>query len=167
MRFVQWYNHEHRHSGIRYVTPAERHTGQDGPLLAARHAVYQDARQRNPQRWSGPTRNWTPVGVVTLNPERDAVVRAATSQIQLSSSIGEPAFPSRPGSAQATARNEGDGRSRANRSHAQQREHGEDGEHRTFSAVSTVAHSSPVGGSHLRTINAASAAASSIGGIIT
>jgi hypothetical protein len=109
MRFVQWYNHGHRHSGIRYVTPAQRHTGQDGPVLAARHAVYQDARQRNPQRWSGPTRNWTPVGVVTLNPERDSIVRATTSQILLSGSIGEPAFPSRPGSAaQATARNGGE-----------------------------------------------------------
>ena len=115
----QWYNHEHRHSGIRYVTPAQRHAGQDGRMLAARHAVYQDARQRNPRRWSGQTRNWTPVGVVTLNPERDTVVRAATSQILLSGSIGEPAFPSRPGSAQATQRNEGDGRSRATRSHAQ------------------------------------------------
>ena len=153
-RFVHWYNQEHRHSGIRYVTPAQRHAGQDGPVLVARHAVYQDARQRNPQRWSGSTRNWTPVGAVTLNPERDIIVRAATSQIQLSGSIGEPAFPSRPGSAQAAARNAGDGRSRATRSHAQRalaREHGEDGEHRTFSAVSTVAHSSPVGGSHLRT----------------
>jgi putative transposase len=119
MRFVQWYNHGHRHSGIRYVTPAQRHAGQDGRVLAARHAVYQDARQRNPQRWSGPTRNWTPVGVVTLNPERDSIVRAATSQILLSGSIGEPAFPSRPGSARATARNGGDGRSTATRSHAQ------------------------------------------------
>src|ERR1700730_9435699 len=116
MRFVHWYNHEHRHSGIRYVTPAQRHAGQDGPVLAARHAVYQDARQRNPQRWSGSTHNCTPVAVVTLNPERDTVVRAATSQILLSGSIGEPAFPSRPGSAQATARNEGDGRSGATRS---------------------------------------------------
>src|ERR1700681_3246835 len=43
MRFVQWYNDEHRHSGIRYVTPAQRHAGQDGPVLAARHVVYQDA----------------------------------------------------------------------------------------------------------------------------
>jgi transposase InsO family protein len=25
LRFVQWYNYEHRHSGIRYVTPAQRH----------------------------------------------------------------------------------------------------------------------------------------------
>ena len=39
---------------------------------------------------------------------------------------------------------EGIGRSRATRSHAQRavaREHGEDGEHRTFPEVSTVAHS--------------------------
>jgi len=82
-------------------------------------AVYQDARQRNPQRWSGSTRNWTPAGAVTLNPERDIVVRAATSQIQLSGSIGEPAFPPRPGSAQAATRNAGDGRSGATRNHAQ------------------------------------------------
>ena len=140
-------------SGIRYVTPAQRHAGQDGRVLAARHAIYQEARQRNPQRWSGSTRNWTPVGAVTLNPERDAVVRAATSQIQLSGSIGEPAFPPRPGSSQAATRNAGDGRSGATRNHAQSalaHEHGEDGEHRTFSAVSTVARSSPVGGSHRR-----------------
>jgi hypothetical protein len=88
-------------------------------MLAARHALYQDARTGNPQRWSGQTRNWTPVGVVTVNSERDTVVQAATSQILLSGSIGEPAFPSRPGRAQATARNEGDGRSGATRSHAQ------------------------------------------------
>lgn len=148
-RFVHWYNQQHRHSGIRYVTPAQRHAGQDGRVLDARHALYQNARQRNPQRWSGPTRNWSPLGAVTLNPERDIIIRAATSQIQLSGSIGEPAFPSRPGNAKATARNAGDGRSRATRSHAQSApacEHGEDGEHRTFSAVSTVAHSSTVGG---------------------
>jgi len=75
--FVHWYNHEHRHSGIRYVTPAERHAGQDPTLLAHRHALYQQARARNPRRWSRQTRNWTPIAAVTLNPERDAVVEAA------------------------------------------------------------------------------------------
>jgi transposase InsO family protein len=151
--FVHWYNDEHRHSGIRYVTPGQRHAGYDRRVLAARHALYQEARERNPRRWSGLTRNWTPVTAVTLNPERDMLIQATTSQIQLSSSIGEPAFPPRPGNAQATAHNKGDGRSRATRSHAQSalaREHGEDGEHRTFSAVSTVAHSPPVGASHRR-----------------
>ena len=150
VRFVQWYNHEHRHSGIRYVTPAQRHAGQDRTMLAARHALYQAARQRNPRRWSRRTRNWTPVAAVTLNPERDTVIQATLSQIQLSSSIREPAFPSRPGATPATARSAGEARSGATRSHAQRavaREHGEDGEHRTFPAVSTVAHSTPVAGS--------------------
>lgn len=95
--FVQWYNHEHRHSAIRYVTPAQRHAGQDRPLLEARHAIYQAARERNPRRWSRQTRNWTPISAVTLNPERDSIVQAATSPIVLSGSIGTPAFPSRPG----------------------------------------------------------------------
>jgi putative transposase len=148
-RFVQWYNHEHRHSGIRYVTPAQRHAGQDRPLLEARHAVYQAAREHNPRRWSRQTRNWTPITAVTLNPERDTLIQTAVSQMQLSGSIGKPAFPSRPGNAHAAARNAGDGRSGATRSHAQSalaHEHGEDGEHRTFPAVSTVASSASVGG---------------------
>jgi transposase InsO family protein len=145
MQFVHWYNHEHRHSGIRYVTPAQRHAGQDGSMLAARHALYQRARQSNPRRWSGPTRNWTPIAVVTLNPERDVPVRDAPSPLPLSSSIDGPAFPSRPEGALALARNAGDERSAATHSHAQQREHGADGEHRTFPAVSTRAPLAQVG----------------------
>jgi len=73
--FVRWYNHDHRHSGIRYVSPAQRHAGADRAILAARHDLYCQARERNPRRWSGTTRNWTPVGAVTLNPERDHVVK--------------------------------------------------------------------------------------------
>jgi len=72
--FVHWYNVEHRHSGIRYVTPAQRHAGEDKELLAARHALYTHAREQNPRRWSRHTRNWTPIAVVTLNPERDSVI---------------------------------------------------------------------------------------------
>ena len=67
--FVQWYNHEHRHSGIRFVTPAERHRGEDRAILGKRKAVYEAAKERKPARWSGETRNWEPVGEVWLNPE--------------------------------------------------------------------------------------------------
>ena len=74
--FAHWYNVDHRHSGIRYVSPAQRHAGDDVTILAARHAVYATARERNPARWSGHTRNWSPIGPVTLNPERDAVANA-------------------------------------------------------------------------------------------
>jgi len=80
--FVHWYNHDHRHSGIRYVAPAQRHALQDHAILAARHALYTQARERYPQRWSGPTRNWTPIGPVTLNPERDTVIGALKRQTE-------------------------------------------------------------------------------------
>lgn len=70
--FVQWYNEVHRHSGIRYVTPAQRHRGEATALLQHRVKVYEAARQRHPQRWSGKTRNWTLEPVVWLNPERES-----------------------------------------------------------------------------------------------
>jgi len=73
--FVHWYNVDHRHSGIRYVSPAQRHAGDDHAILAARHALYRRARELNPARWSGDTRNWAPIGAVTLNPERDSVIK--------------------------------------------------------------------------------------------
>jgi transposase InsO family protein len=75
--FVAWYNHDHRHSGIRYVSPAQRHAGTDREILARRHALYQTARSVNPRRWARHTRNWDPILVVTLNPEKDSVVNAA------------------------------------------------------------------------------------------
>jgi len=67
--FVQWYNHEHRHSAIGFVTPAQRHAGLDVALLQNRVAVYEAAKQNHPERWSGAARNWQPVTVVHLNPD--------------------------------------------------------------------------------------------------
>ena len=69
--FVSWYNNEHRHSAIRFVTPNARHTGQDRELLDRRTQLYTEARAANPARWSRQIRNWSPVGDVCLNPERD------------------------------------------------------------------------------------------------
>ena len=77
-QFVHWYNLEHKHSGIRYVSPQQRHTGEDHAILSARHALYTEARERNPARWARHTRDWSPMGPVTLNPERDSVVAAYT-----------------------------------------------------------------------------------------
>jgi len=68
-RFVDWYNLKHRHSAIRYVTPDQRHHGHDRAVLAQRHALYERMRRANPERWSGATRNGSPVASVILNPE--------------------------------------------------------------------------------------------------
>lgn len=66
--FVRWYNTEHRHSGIRFVTPQARHDGEEMVILNRRKEVYEEAKRRNPSRWSGSTRNWSSVAEVHLNP---------------------------------------------------------------------------------------------------
>jgi len=71
--FVEWYNTQHLHSAIRFVTPADRHAGRDIALLVARRAVYARAQRRTPARWSGMIRDWTPIPTVRLNPEHDDV----------------------------------------------------------------------------------------------
>jgi len=58
-------------SSIRYVSPQQRHAVQDKAVLAARQTQYTQAMQRNPARWSGQSRDWSHIGAVTLNPERD------------------------------------------------------------------------------------------------
>ena len=70
--FVDWYNKEHLHSAIGFVTPAQRHAGEDQPLLRRRKMVYEAAKARHPQRWSGQTRNWTHITAVHLNPANTA-----------------------------------------------------------------------------------------------
>jgi transposase InsO family protein len=67
---VAWYNYEHRHSAIRFVTPAQRHEGLDGNLLDNRKAVYEAARAKHPQRGSGCSRNWQKIQAVHLNPDK-------------------------------------------------------------------------------------------------
>jgi putative transposase len=79
--FVGWYNSSHRHSGIRFVTPDERHTGRDVDILARRAALYEQARRRHPERWARSTRNWAPVGAVYLNPQQRDVTDRSVARL--------------------------------------------------------------------------------------
>lgn len=67
-KFVNWYNNEHRHSRIKYVTPMQRHTGEDKEVLEKRKRTYEEAQMRNPNRWSKNIRNWDHIDTVYLNP---------------------------------------------------------------------------------------------------
>ena len=69
------------------ISPASRHVGQDHDILEARHRLYSEARQRNLRRWSGNTRNWTPVAAVTLNPSAKQSSRGRSGQL---TKIGKP-----------------------------------------------------------------------------
>jgi len=70
LEFVDWYNNRHCHSALKFVTPAQRHRGEDRQLLEQRSQLYEAARRRRPERWSGKTRDWSVVGPTALNPER-------------------------------------------------------------------------------------------------
>jgi putative transposase len=70
--FVAWYNDEHQHSAIRFVTPAQRHAGSDLAIPAHRDRVYAAAKARHPARWSGATRDSSLILTVRLNPQDGA-----------------------------------------------------------------------------------------------
>lgn len=73
--FVHWYNEEHQHSAIRFVTPCQRHDGRELRILDRRRHIYERARRRRPDRWTRQIRNWTPIATVFLNPEHGLQTR--------------------------------------------------------------------------------------------
>lgn len=78
-KFVDWYNSEHLHSGITFVTPKQRHEGRDKQTLEQRSKVYDAARRRHPERWSGSIRNWSQTDVVVLNPAKHTNLSQVTA----------------------------------------------------------------------------------------
>lgn len=75
--FQHWYNEKHRHSALKFVTPGQRHRGEDQELLRQRAELYEVAKARRPERWSGSSRDWTRPDIVTLNPQKST--RAQTT----------------------------------------------------------------------------------------
>ena len=78
LRFTRWYNHEHKHRNLKFVSPAERHGGEERAIFAHRTALYEQARAKHPTRWSRGIRNWSLPAEVWLNrPTEDNVLREA------------------------------------------------------------------------------------------
>jgi len=69
--FTHWYNNKHKHSKLNFVTPAQRHAGQDQEVLEKRRLVLEAAKGKHPNRWSREVRNCKPIGAVTLNPDEE------------------------------------------------------------------------------------------------
>jgi len=69
--FVEWYNNSHCHSAIEFVTPSQRHREEDKDILQARKRLYEEAKSKNPLRWSGNTRRWVFIKKVYLNPNKE------------------------------------------------------------------------------------------------
>jgi putative transposase len=73
--FAEWYNNTHRHSKIGFVTPDQKHRGEDLILLHNRKELYEAFKQKNPLRWTGAIRNWDTINAVSLNPEKQDVIK--------------------------------------------------------------------------------------------
>ena len=80
-KFVRWYNTQHLHSALKFITPLQRHSGEDKAILEKRHEVYEKAKARHPERWSGKTRNWIPDKIVTLNPNKKKSVLNGSNNV--------------------------------------------------------------------------------------
>lgn len=78
-KFCKWYNNSHRHSGLKFVTPMQRHNGEDVKILEQRKHVYEQAKKMHPERWSGKTRNWNHEAIVKLNPANE---QASNSELK-------------------------------------------------------------------------------------
>ncbi|MGL5041824.1 MAG: transposase, partial [Culicoidibacterales bacterium] len=78
MDFVHYYNNFHTHSGIKYVTPNQRHKGEDIEILKSRTHVYNTARREYPERWTKDIRNWDYEVAVSLNPIKEQKQRIST-----------------------------------------------------------------------------------------
>ena len=79
----------HHHSGIRFLTPADRHSGKSAEILSKRHEVYEAAKALHPERWNNrATRNWSDITEVCLNPDKTYV---ETASIEIGASQGPAA----------------------------------------------------------------------------
>jgi len=69
--FADWYNHRHRHSGIKFVTPHNVTMVRLQRYAGTALSLYEQGRQRHPRRWSGLTRCWRQPEVVWINQPPD------------------------------------------------------------------------------------------------
>jgi len=79
--FINWYNTEHLHSGIGYVTPASRHDGTAQAIYEKRNATYAIAREKHPERWSSQSKKWQGAEVVYLNPSDETKKRMKEKEV--------------------------------------------------------------------------------------
>jgi len=69
--FVDWYNTEHRHSGIGLITPEQRHSGEGSKIMSKRNNVMSKAYSLKPERWSSKPAVWENAKKVFLNPSSE------------------------------------------------------------------------------------------------
>ena len=78
---MDWYSHKDRYSGIRFVTPQQRHSVEAVEICRNRAQVYEQASQRHSRLWTG-ARRWRQPEVVCINQPADDFI-AQTAKLEL------------------------------------------------------------------------------------
>lgn len=69
--FIDWYNTQHMHSGLLYVTPYQKRTGLHHDIFEKRNKVIAAAKRRNPERWgTRESKKYEPALAEVLNQAR-------------------------------------------------------------------------------------------------
>ena len=93
-RFFSWYNNEHRHSGIAYLTPAQLHHGKAQEILDARHRVITTAALQHRERFvRGLPKRIEAPSAVWINPPRETLALQDALQPAISASAIPEAGP--------------------------------------------------------------------------
>ena len=83
-RFFGWYNDEHYHSGIGFVTPAMLHYGQAHQVVASRQTTLENAYAAHPERFvKGPPKPPELPSAVWINPPHNNQEDQATEKKRL------------------------------------------------------------------------------------
>ena len=79
-KFFDWYNYDHRHSGIGYYTPSTVHFGQASVLQSARQNILEKAFQLHPERFVNgkPNASHVPDAVWINKPKEDVSIKIFT-----------------------------------------------------------------------------------------
>ena len=89
--FMDWYNDDHHHSGLRLLTPSDVHHGRAADRLKARHATLSAAQQAHPERFvSGPPALQAAPSAVWINKPTDSVNELAISAREVIHAQGQP-----------------------------------------------------------------------------
>ena len=69
--FVHWYNTEHLHSSLGYVTPEQMRSGKAEAIFEQRNRTMRHAQATHPERWgSRSVKQWASLREVVLNPDK-------------------------------------------------------------------------------------------------
>jgi len=95
--FFPWYNHEHRHGGIAFLTPADVYYGRAQQVLECRHARLLAAYAEHPERFpNGPPRRQELAPATYINPPQHTPESVVPIGTQVDATAQSPASRHRP-----------------------------------------------------------------------